>query len=88
MRSLFILALLVAAASAFVAPANQAVATVRPASEAPKMMIDGSVMESVVTNANLIATNGGDNGGFFFPVIGLGSLAALILYLAPPLVDE
>lgn len=52
------------------------------------MMIDGSVMESVVTNANLIATNGGDNGGFFFPVIGLGSLAALILYLAPPLVDE
>jgi hypothetical protein len=51
------------------------------------MMVDGSVFESAASTANLIATNSGDNGGAFFPVIGIVSLAALILYLAPPLVD-
>lgn len=55
--------------------------------EAPKMMIDGSVLESAASTANLIATNSGDNGGAFFPVAGIVSLAALILFLAPPLVD-
>ncbi|KAL7549260.1 hypothetical protein ACHAWF_012524 [Thalassiosira exigua] len=88
MRSLFVFALLVAAASAFVAPANQAVATPRAATAAPNMLIDGSVMESAASTANLIATSNADNGGFFFPVAGIVSLAALILFLAPPLVDE
>merc|ERR1712157_358739 len=88
MRSLFLLALIIAAASAFVAPANHAVASTRAAPASVDMMVDGSVMESAVNTANLIATSSGDNGGFFFPVIGIASLAALILYLAPPLVDE
>jgi fructosamine-3-kinase len=88
MRTFFLFSLLVAAASAFVAPANQAVAFSRASTvEAPKMMVDGSVFESAASTANLIATNSGDNGGAFFPVIGIVSLAALILYLAPPLVD-
>jgi hypothetical protein len=53
------------------------------------MIIDGSIIESTVTQAtNLIATSGGDNGGFFFPVAGIGSLAALILFLAPPLKED
>ncbi len=56
--------------------------------EAPKMMIDGSVFESAASTANLVATNSGDNGGAFFPVVGIVSLAALILFLAPPLVDS
>jgi len=56
--------------------------------EAPKMMIDGSVLESAASTANLVATNSGDNGGAFFPVVGIVSLAALILFLAPPLVDS
>jgi hypothetical protein len=49
------------------------------------MIVDGSVMESAVSTANLIATSAGENGGFFFPVAGIASLAALILFLAPPL---
>ena len=54
-----------------------------------QMIIDGSIIESTVTQATyLIATNGGDNGGFFFPVAGIGSLAALILFLAPPLKED
>lgn len=56
--------------------------------EAPKMMIDGSVLESAASTANLIATSSDANGGAFFPVAGIVSLAALILYLAPPLVDS
>mmetsp|Transcript_25479 Transcript_25479/g.46897 ORF Transcript_25479/g.46897 Transcript_25479/m.46897 type:complete len:89 (-) Transcript_25479:349-615(-) len=87
MRSLFLLAILVAAASAFVAPATTAVAGVR-AVETPNMMIDGSIMESAANTANLIATSSADNGGAFFPVAGIVSLAALILYLAPPLVED
>ncbi len=52
------------------------------------MMIDGSVMESIASTSNVVATNSGDFGGAFWPVAGIVSLAALILYLAPPLVDN
>ena len=52
------------------------------------MMIDGSVLESAASTANLIATSSDANGGAFFPVAGIVSLAALILFLAPPLVDS
>ncbi len=50
--------------------------------------VDVSALNDVLTNANLIATSVSDNAGYAFPAIGLVSLAALILYLAPPLVDE
>ena len=43
---------------------------------------------SVATTTNMIATSAADNGGYFFPVVGLGFLGAIILFLAPPLVDE
>ncbi|KAL7439182.1 hypothetical protein ACHAXH_009069 [Discostella pseudostelligera] len=89
MRSFFLFALLVAAASAFVAPANKAVAmSGRTAPVVPNMVIDGSVMESAASTANLIATSAGENGGFFFPVAGIVSLAGLILFLAPPLKED
>ena len=52
------------------------------------MVIDGSVVESAVQTANIIATSSGDNGGLFFPVAGIGSIAALILFLAPPLKED
>ena len=45
-------------------------------------------MNSVATTSNMIATAAADNGGYFFPVVGLAALAATILFLAPPLVDE
>ena len=52
------------------------------------MVIDGSVVESAVNTANIVATSSGDNGGLFFPVAGLASVAALILFLAPPLKED
>ena len=60
----------------------------RTAPTVPNMIIDGSVMESAVNTANTIATSSADNGGAFFPVAGIVSLAALILYLAPPLKED
>lgn len=50
--------------------------------------VDVSAISDVVTNANLIATSVNDNAGYTFPAVGLVLLAATILYLAPPLVDE
>ena len=90
-RSLFIFALLVSVTSAFVAPANRAVANHgrTTSTTAPKMMIDASIVESAATNMpNLIATSSSDFGGAFWPVAGIVSIAALILYLAPPLVGD
>lgn len=46
------------------------------------------VVSSVAQNANLIATNADEFGGFFYPVAGIGLLAALILYLSPPLASD
>lgn len=59
-------------------------------SQAPKMMIEGAdiAISNVASNANLIATSVSDNGGYLFPVVGIGFLAAIILFLAPPLLDE
>jgi len=58
--------------------------------ESPKMLIDGSVMETsdFAANANVVASNVSDFGGYLFPVFGIISLAALILFLAPPLAEE
>lgn len=92
MRSFFLFALIIAAASAFVQPATKAVAfSGRTTPQAPQMIVDGSVLESAVSavsNANLIATTSGDFGGAFFPVVGLAGIGALILFLAPPLVSN
>jgi hypothetical protein len=43
---------------------------------------------SVAASSNLIAESVNDFGGYLFPVFGLLGLAGLILFLAPPLVDE
>lgn len=47
-----------------------------------------AISQSVASSANLLATSAGENGGYFYPVAGLSLLAALILYLSPPLADE
>jgi len=46
-----------------------------------------SVVNDIVSSSNVLASNSGDFGGFLFPVFGIGLLAALILYLSPPLAD-
>jgi hypothetical protein len=43
---------------------------------------------SQVATSNMVASNVQDFGGYFFPVFGIVALAGLILFLAPPLVDE
>jgi hypothetical protein len=53
----------------------------------PVEMIDASVSQ-IAANANLIATSVNDNGGYLFPVVGLGLLGATILFLSPPLASE
>lgn len=45
-------------------------------------------LTNIAANANLIATSAEENGGYFYPVAGLGLLAALILYLSPPLAAD
>eukprot|EP00339_Tiarina_fusa_P021298 CAMPEP_0117035706 /NCGR_PEP_ID=MMETSP0472-20121206/25346_1 /TAXON_ID=693140 ORGANISM="Tiarina fusus, Strain LIS" /NCGR_SAMPLE_ID=MMETSP0472 /ASSEMBLY_ACC=CAM_ASM_000603 /LENGTH=52 /DNA_ID=CAMNT_0004745263 /DNA_START=140 /DNA_END=298 /DNA_ORIENTATION=+ len=42
----------------------------------------------VAATTNMVASTVTDFGGYLFPVFGLGCLSALILFLAPPLVDE
>ncbi|GKZ00605.1 hypothetical protein MPSEU_001012700 [Mayamaea pseudoterrestris] len=91
-RVLFFLALVVAAVSAFVSPASHSVASPAftrstQAKMVPVEMIDASVSQ-IAANANLIATSSTDNGGLLFPVVGLGLLAATILFLSPPLAPE
>ena len=55
---------------------------------APKMIIDGSIMEqSALVNPQLIASQVSDFGGYLFPVFGIIALAGLILFLSPPLAD-
>lgn len=46
------------------------------------------IVSNVASNSNLIASSVSDFGGYTIPVLGIGALAALILFLAPPLVDE
>eukprot|EP00523_Entomoneis_sp_CCMP467_P006627 CAMPEP_0168732846 /NCGR_PEP_ID=MMETSP0724-20121128/7977_1 /TAXON_ID=265536 /ORGANISM="Amphiprora sp., Strain CCMP467" /LENGTH=92 /DNA_ID=CAMNT_0008779869 /DNA_START=66 /DNA_END=344 /DNA_ORIENTATION=- len=89
-RVLFFLALLCASASAFVTPANNAVAFSQqaPLKMMPVDVVDADAVSTFAQNANVIASNADDFGGFFYPIAGLALLSALILYLSPPLVDE
>jgi len=47
----------------------------------------GSSAVSTV-NSLLLASNEADFGGYFFPVLGLTLLGAIIVFLSPPLKDE
>mmetsp|Transcript_21056 Transcript_21056/g.32565 ORF Transcript_21056/g.32565 Transcript_21056/m.32565 type:complete len:98 (+) Transcript_21056:111-404(+) len=94
-RVLCFVALLVVATQAFVPTVSRGVAAPRPAfaKTAPRITSDlsmapvDSIVNDVVSSSNVLASNVGDFGGFLFPVFGIGLLAALILYLSPPLAD-
>jgi len=45
-------------------------------------------LSSQVASSQILAADVANFGGYFFPVFGIGALAALILFLAPPLADE
>jgi hypothetical protein len=53
------------------------------------MMIESTdfAVSNIAQNANLVATSVNDNGGYFWPIFGILSIAGLILYLSPPLAD-
>ncbi len=64
------------------------IAVTRPTFVGAPKMIPAEIISEVSTfvdNSNLIASNSGDFGGLFWPVLGLGGLAGLILFLSPPL---
>ena len=59
--------------------------------EAPKMSFDevaDIATSSIAQSSQMVASNAGDFGGALFPVFGLVTLGAVILFLAPPLADE
>lgn len=90
-RTLFVFALCLISASAFAPIANVAVAAPAFIAEAPQLdMMQNTITEfsNHVATTQMIASNNGDFGGYFFPLLGIGSLAGLILFLAPPLADE
>jgi len=88
-RTLLVFALCLISASAFAPIANHLVATPFAGAEAPQLM-ENTITEfsNQVASTQMIAASVGDFGGYFFPLIGIGSLAGLILFLAPPLADE
>jgi hypothetical protein len=72
-------------------PFSPAVTSRAFASDAPKMSFDSVAdiaTSTIAQSTQLIASTEGDFGGFLFPIVGLGILAATILALAPPLADE
>lgn len=61
--------------------------------EAPKVNLMENTMADLsnqvaAQSSNMLASNVQDFGGYFFPVFGIIALAGVILFLAPPLVDE
>jgi hypothetical protein len=80
-----LLAALVASSAAAFAPIASVVA---PLAAAPALA-PVATAEALQTVSNiLVASSEGDFGGYFFPTAGLGLLAAVIIFLAPPLADE
>jgi hypothetical protein len=53
----------------------------------PMEQVNVAITNVIAQNSHLIATTADENGGYFYPVAGLGLLAALILYLSPPLAE-
>ncbi|GMH52646.1 hypothetical protein TrRE_jg10796 [Triparma retinervis] len=86
--------LVIAVATAFVPPTSMVAGqrATKPAftTSANMIPVDAVQMSDAVSNAMLVASQNQtptDFGGLLFPVGGLGLLAALILYLSPPLSD-
>lgn len=85
----FVFSMVVCATVAFVAPQAGLSRTV------PRHVTSASPVEDVVStvdfsaaNNMLIAASESDFGGYFFPVVGLTLLGAVITFLSPPLKDE
>ena len=91
-KTLFLFALALCVASAFVQPGTPLRAPVQKLpvarATAPDMMMGEEVaLSSVAAAGTLLATSAGDFGGYTIPVIGLTVLAAIIGILAGPVED-
>jgi len=70
-----------------VAP-QASVARATPLRVAPDVAVDAVQAAQPQLNQMLLAASESDFGGYFFPVVGLTLLGAIITYLSPPLKDE
>jgi len=87
-KTLFFFLVAVCVASALVqqgSPLRAPAAKVSMArATAPNMMIDTTTLDVV---SQQLAASSGDFGGYTIPIIGLGTLAAIIALLAGPVED-
>ena len=67
---------------------NFVIAPAVVAQAAPQLENTFAEFSNQVASSQILASSVNDFGGYFFPVIGIGSLAALILFLAPPFAEE
>ena len=92
-QALFLVAISLCLASCFVQPgmplrAPAAASTMQRAQTAPNMMVEAETATTLLnTIGQLSASNSGDFGGYTFPIVGLGLLAATISFLAGPVED-
>ncbi|KAL1525453.1 hypothetical protein AB1Y20_020310 [Prymnesium parvum] len=87
-RTLFFFALAICVASALVqtaAPLRARSAVGMSRATAPNMVVEELTALAQITEQ--LATNAGDFGGYTIPIIGLGTLAAVIALLAGPVED-
>mmetsp|Transcript_17739 Transcript_17739/g.55558 ORF Transcript_17739/g.55558 Transcript_17739/m.55558 type:complete len:93 (-) Transcript_17739:259-537(-) len=84
-----VFSMLVCAAVAFVAPQSglSRVHSHQVVNAAPVAEVAASADLSSL-NSMLVAASENDFGGYFFPVVGLTLLGAVITFLSPPLKDE
>eukprot|EP00631_Chrysoreinhardia_giraudii_P003467 CAMPEP_0197413218 /NCGR_PEP_ID=MMETSP1170-20131217/16_1 /TAXON_ID=54406 /ORGANISM="Sarcinochrysis sp, Strain CCMP770" /LENGTH=90 /DNA_ID=CAMNT_0042939745 /DNA_START=56 /DNA_END=328 /DNA_ORIENTATION=+ len=85
---LVVLLSMVACAVAFVAP-QSGLARAQPRHVTAAAPVDVAMSADLSSlNNMLVAASESDFGGYFFPVVGLTLLGAVITFLSPPLKDE
>mmetsp|Transcript_12459 Transcript_12459/g.40757 ORF Transcript_12459/g.40757 Transcript_12459/m.40757 type:complete len:87 (+) Transcript_12459:112-372(+) len=85
MRTLLV-ALCASVAFAFVAPTSSVSTATRPVSTVQHF--SPVELSSAIAQNTMLLADESDFGGYFFPVVGLTLLSAIIVFLSPPLKDD